>query len=80
MSPKLKESIAAVTYCKSIRNQYAHAHFEGIQKKHGLFFSTMDEAKLDDFKFNFFFRHIDVPLLKKQEAYFEYAIACLQFI
>jgi hypothetical protein len=77
---KHKEVILAVKFCKSIRNQFAHAHFEGIQKVHGLFFSTMAEATVDDFKFNYFFRHVDVHLLKQQEAYFEYTIACLQFI
>jgi hypothetical protein len=51
---KLKEAIAAVKHCKSIRNQYAHAHFEARRGKHGLFFSTMEEATTDNFNFVFF--------------------------
>jgi hypothetical protein len=73
--------IGAVKECLKIRNQFAHCHwaYQSTKFDAGLFFSdptdTVSSARL-----KFFYRHVDVPLLEEQLAYFDYAFMGLLYL
>jgi hypothetical protein len=73
------ETITTIRKCHPIRNQYAHCHY-GDQKRFGLFFTNLQEAASKKDSFNYFWRHISIPILDQQESYFLYAQHCLQFM
>jgi hypothetical protein len=64
---------SAISYCKNIRNQYAHCHWQLTDEK--LAFLNLDEeAKSQAGEMNVTFRLIDQPLLEEQLQYFDYAV------
>lgn len=75
------EAISAITYCKKIRNQYAHCHWYDTPET-GLCFTQMEnwakksKVALKDVDK----RPIDEALLQKQEAYFRYTIRCFWYL
>jgi hypothetical protein len=79
LKSKYGDMLAAVKYCQTIRNQYAHCHY-GDHLKVGLFFTNLQDAAEKAETFEYQWRHIDVPLLDQQEHYFLYAQMCLQFL
>ena len=72
---------SAANHCKNIRNQYAHCHWQLLDKK--LHFLDLDEEakshhnQMVDMKVTF--RPIDHTLLEKQFQYFEYAAGCVYY-
>jgi hypothetical protein len=72
-------TLAAVAYCYSIRNQYAHCHWADHEMG-GLFFTNLETAADRKQGFEYQWKHIDTPLLELQEAYFIYAMGCLMFL
>lgn len=70
---------AAAQFCKNVRNQYAHCHWQIDHR--GLFFIDLDEdAKPHDEIMLVNFRPIDLPLLEKQANHFDYTLAWLYFL
>jgi hypothetical protein len=75
---KFTETISAVGYCyRSLRNQYAHCHWYD-HRTAGLFFTNLESAAERAEGFEYQWKHVDLPLLEMQEAYFIYAMECLQ--
>jgi hypothetical protein len=67
-----------VLYCLQIRNQFAHCNWADHQSA-GLFFADLTEsAKTPDFEL--LWKHVDVPLLESQEAYFTGTLEALTFM
>lgn len=72
--------IGAFRCCKKIRNQYAHCHWQSHTTK-GLYFTDLeDPAKTSIGNIAVSFRHIDVPLLERQEQYFCYCFEWLTYL
>lgn len=83
-SIKLKDEYAralgAMRLCKKIRNQFAHCHWLDFPDE-GLFFTNLHKAaESKEGEPMLPFRHVDLPLLKKHEAYFYYTISCLTYL
>ncbi|RUU97968.1 hypothetical protein EOA79_24065 [Mesorhizobium sp. M1A.F.Ca.IN.020.03.2.1] len=78
LEPKFGETIGAMRYCKTVRNQYAHAqwaNFDGMLR----FTSTRDihwrpDGGPTEWK------AVDPVILRAQEAYFEYTRKCLLWL
>ncbi len=79
LSVELAATIKAVRACHAVRNQYAHCHYADI-KGQGLFLTNLQESAEAEQSFEYFWRHVDVRLLNRQERYFLYTIQCLQHI
>jgi hypothetical protein len=77
LTEQFAHTIAAVKSCYSIRNQYAHCHWQDHAYA-GLFFTNLEDAAERAEGFEYHFKHVDIPLLELQEAYFIYAMRCLQ--
>lgn len=76
---EFKIGIDAIDGCREIRNQFAHAHWASSPATHDLYFTNLEDAAItDDFEYKW--RHVDMPLLRKLEAYFYYAAECLWFL
>lgn len=72
--------LGAFRHLKTIRNQYAHAHFMQTEKD-GLFFTDMQQpAKTSAGLLRHPMRHLDVPLLEKQEYFAIYVSDWLWFL
>lgn len=70
LADEYEAAIEAAMYCREVRNQYAHCHWFGDADA-GLFFSSIERsAKKKSGEITMEFFHIDVPLLRQQEAYF----------
>ena len=70
MANEQAKALTAVRYCVRIRNQYAHCNWGN--KPAGLCFADLQKsAKGEEWSPDW--RHIDVPLLAAQEAYFGHA-------
>ena len=71
----------AMAYCRKIRNQYAHCHWESHPRA-GLFFVDLEPSakKKGNTPISYDWRHVDEALLLKQEAYFIYCGQCLNFL
>lgn len=69
----------ALDVCRKIRNQYAHCHWEEQDQK--LYFYDLDyEARSATGAMYPEMYHIDLPLLERQQAYFEFTIDWLKFL
>jgi hypothetical protein len=69
----------AVLACLKIRNQYAHCNWAETDPKAGLFFADLqDSAKRQDWFTSW--KHVDVPLLAQQEAFFSDVRGALLFL
>jgi hypothetical protein len=65
--------IVAVWRCHAIRNQYAHCNWADDSRHSGLFFTDLQESAKADVGFTYNWKHVNVALLREQEAYFVYA-------
>ena len=72
-------AIGAMKQCTKIRNQYAHCHW-GDQDGAGLFFTDLQDPARSATTFDYWWRHVDVPLLEQQAGYFDFAAEAMQFI
>jgi hypothetical protein len=76
-------ALGALRWCKTIRNQYAHAHWHGVRPVggDGLFFADLDStAEKSEGESVMEMMHVDAPLLKLQEAYMHYASKWLWYL
>lgn len=77
MTAKFGEAIGAITHCRKIRNQYAHAQWASIEGKLGFLRAESHNWKAGaPLKWSF----IDGGLLQQQESYFEYTRKCLMWL
>jgi hypothetical protein len=79
LGAEFTETMRAMELCRQIRNQFAHCHFDDDPTA-GLFFTSLEKSTKDTELWDHEWSHIDVPLLTRQEAYFEYTIECLQYL
>ncbi len=82
ISLEYKATFAAIRYCQKLRNQYAHCNWADDQspRNEGVFFVDLQEAAEATDGFPFFWKHVDVVILEKQEAHFLYAKDWLFYI
>ena len=76
-------AIGTVRYCLKIRNQYAHCQWWDDNSGRLAFANLEEVAKLNTLVENLLElkpNHVDVPLLKKQLAYYEYAEELLTWV
>jgi hypothetical protein len=72
-----RNAIDAVWHCLKIRNQYAHCNW-GDHHQAGLFFADLQDSA-DTHDFSQSWRHVDVPLLEQQFAYFGLTMEMIEF-
>jgi hypothetical protein len=72
-------ALRAATYCRRVRDQYAHCNWRDHPDA-GLFFTDLTEAAARDGIFTFVWRHIDPPLLEQQAAFFAHALEWLTYL
>jgi hypothetical protein len=70
---------SAMAYCRKIRNQYTHCHWESHPRA-GLFFVDLEPSAKKDAPIKYDWKHVDEALLRKQEGYFIYCLECLNFL
>jgi hypothetical protein len=82
MGPAFGDAIGALRICMNIRNQYAHCTWAtGHKGRHGgLYFADLSLSAEASGGWVHHWRHVNVKLLKEQEAYFEYTKALLLHI
>jgi hypothetical protein len=74
-----QEAMKVLNYCLRIRNQYAHCNWGDDSS--GLFFADVqDTASRSGGEWYHDYKHVDVPLLDAQEAYFAHARRWLFFL
>jgi hypothetical protein len=77
LGPDYEEVVGAMRHCHKIRNNYAHCHWSpGLD---GLFFANLEEAASRAEGFDMDQKHVDLKLLTKQEAYFDYTRSLLLY-
>jgi hypothetical protein len=74
-----KLMISFVKHSLGIRNQYAHCNW-GDHDAAGLYFTDPAEAAQRSDGFHHYWKHLDVPLLEIQEAYFVHAKSWLFYL
>jgi hypothetical protein len=74
-------ALGCVRFCLTLRNQYAHCHWNDHDEG-GLFFTNLEEAAKPAKGFNkgLGWSHVDVPLLTDQENFFIHTRRCLWHI
>lgn len=70
----------AFKYCLKLRNTYAHCHWADWPRKPGLYYVNLQEATKSADSVNYTWYHVDEALLSRQEVYFSYAGACVDFL
>jgi hypothetical protein len=70
---------AGIGHCVRLRNQYAHCNWADNETE-GLFFADLQGAAGAEIGFELSFRHVDVPLLESQYAFFAYVMEWLSFL
>ncbi|HEY5237707.1 MAG TPA: hypothetical protein VIJ62_04940 [Rhizomicrobium sp.] len=75
------DAIGATRFCLKLRNQFAHCHWaDDPRTEKGVYFATLQESADNKEQFNYWFVHIDDPLLDEQWSYMQYAAECLDYI
>jgi hypothetical protein len=79
LGSKWDNAMGAAKHCKSIRNQYAHCHWQHHDET--LRFANFDvDARSKDGTLKVTLLPIDLDLLEKQRRYFEYALDWLYYL
>ena len=80
LTDQYNEMIGAYRWCKKTRNQFAHCHWAAHKTK-GLYFTDLEKPMAPSVgPIILSWRHVDVPLLEKQEEYFRYTFDWLQYL
>ncbi|TWB44344.1 hypothetical protein [Nitrospirillum pindoramense] len=74
------QTLCMVRLSLKIRNQFAHCMWGSEGLTSGLFFTDPQTAAETLEIFDYQWRHVDVPLLKAQEAYFALTLEWLQYL
>jgi|SRR5215216_6889720 len=72
-------ALPAVKNCLSIRNQYAHCNWADDSMIGELYFADLQDSA-DREEWFYSYKHVDVPLLQTQEAYFGYTRELLMYL
>jgi hypothetical protein len=74
-------SIAMLRYCLRIRNLFAHCNWadDHVYGNPGLYYADLQDSAKTDF-FTQDWKHVDIPLLQKQEDYFAETQEWLSFL
>lgn len=67
---EIDETFTTIWWCRQIRNQYAHCHYADEPLGVGLYLTNLTDAAEKTDSFEYQWKHVDVPLLDLQEAYF----------
>jgi hypothetical protein len=79
-SDEYAETLGALRWCRNIRNQYAHCHWQA-KPELGMFFTNMEEsAKKATGDIMLPLYYVDENILKLQEEYCDYTLDWLFFI
>lgn len=79
LGDEYREAHFAIQYCRTIRNQYAHSHWD--ESPDGLLLSNLtQEAAQERDHFPDFPRLVDFALLTEQEKYFNYTSQCIGYV
>jgi hypothetical protein len=73
MGARYADLKGAASHCTSIRNQFAHSHWADHHQA-GLFYTNLQEAAKGTQSFEYWWRHVDLPLLDSHVDFFEYAL------
>ncbi len=73
------QGMGAVRWCTTTRNQYAHCQWVDHHDA-GLFYTNLQDPAKKSTTFEYWYRHVDVPILEEQEAYFGYAADWLLYL
>jgi hypothetical protein len=65
-----EETLGGVRHCLKIRNQYAHCHW--AYDDSGIYFTNLEDAANRIGGFEYDHKHVDLKLVKEQEAFFDY--------
>jgi hypothetical protein len=68
LGAEFTETMSAMGRCREIRNQFAHCHFADHATA-GLFFTSLEKSTKDTELWDMEWSHVDVALLRSQEAY-----------
>lgn len=80
MKDVYNETLGAMRWCKGTRNQYAHCHW-AYDIEDGLYFTDFDKAvKTETGDIMLHVEHLDLEILKQQEAYFRYTLDLLRYL
>lgn len=71
--------IGAMRWCRSVRNQYAHAAWD-VEEGRLCLMNMEDAAKSPEGSVVMYYSPIDLPLLKEQQAYFDYAFTLSAYL
>jgi len=71
------QMIGAVRFCVRVRNQFAHCIWGNDHTEPGLYFTVLNNPAKASETFDYWWRHVDEPLLRAQEEFFDYAFECL---
>jgi hypothetical protein len=71
--------LGAMRMCRILRNQYAHSAWS-VDDNRLAFMSLEDAAKPSGGEAIVYYSPIDLPLLKEQEAYFDYAFKLMAYL
>lgn len=74
------EAMADAHWCRRIRNQYAHSHYDGLSDMHLCFVSFDQTAKIPAGETFVSRKPISLSLLQEQEAYFGYVQGCFFYL
>jgi hypothetical protein len=77
---RYNEMIGAMRFCKTVRNQYAHAHWRGDKDGWVSFAALEQAAKSHAGTPTIAFTPIKLPVLTQQEEYFVYTAQTLQHL
>jgi hypothetical protein len=75
-------AMASVSECTTIRNRYAHCQWadHAAEKGSGLFFVNLRDSAMGQEPLDYFWLHVDVPLLTEQTDHFDYTAELLQYV
>ena len=83
LEAEFDEAIAAMRHCRLIRNQYAHCNWWD-DNSGSLAFANLEDAAKDKALvpdlLDLLPKHVDVPLLQSQEAFYRYADDLLAYV
>jgi hypothetical protein len=74
------QAFGAMDWCRKTRNQYAHCHWLTFDRKGLAFVNLEDGAKLSGTSVPLTICPIKFGLLRRQELYFMYARACMDYL
>jgi hypothetical protein len=75
-------TLAALNRCLKIRNTFAHCNWgdDATMWSAGLFYTDLQEAAEASTGYELAWKHVNVPLLTRQESFFAYTLEWIRFV